>query len=108
MNTQLGAKYTFLQIVPIKLLNGHTFIETNPLLDCGSDSTLLRKDVAQRLKIKGKQKKLRINSALSNSHNIDSSTVSFDINSTSTSGCTQISGWVVHNLKIPFNRYDVS
>ena len=24
------------------------------------------------------------------------------------SGCTQISAWVVHNLKIPFNRYNVS
>ena len=34
--------------------------------------------------------------------------MSFDISSTSTSGCTQISAWVVHNLKIPFNRYDVS
>ena len=78
------------------------------MLDCGSDTTLLRKDVAQRLNLKGKQKKLRVTSALSNSHNIDSATVSFDISSTSVSGCTQISAWVVRNLKIPFNRYDVS
>ena len=34
--------------------------------------------------------------------------MSFDISSASVSGCTQISAWVVHNLKIPFNRYDVS
>ena len=57
VNTQLGAKHTFLQIIPVKLSNGHTFIETNALLDCGSDTTFLRKDVAQRLNLKGKQKK---------------------------------------------------
>ena len=108
VNTQLGAKHTFLQIIPVKLSNGHTFIETNALLDCGSDTTLLRKDIAQRLNLKGKQEKLSVTSALSRSHNIDSVTVSFDISSTSVSGSTQISAWVVHNLKIPFNRYDVS
>ena len=42
------------------------------------------------------------------SQNIDSAAVSFDISSTSVSGCTQISAWVVHNLKIPLNQYDVS
>ena len=76
------------------------------MLNCGSDTTLLRKDVVQRLNLKGKQIKLRVTIALSNSHNIDSATVSFDVSSTSVSGCTQISAWVVHNLK--FNRYDIS
>ena len=51
---------------------------------------------------------MRVTSALSKSHNIDSAIVLVDISSTSVSGCTQLSGWVVHNLKIPFNRYDVS
>ena len=32
--------------------------------------------------------------------------MSFDITSTSVSGCTQIFAGVVHNLKVPFNRYD--
>ena len=40
VNTQLGAKHIFLQIIPVKLSNGHTFIETNALLDCGSGTTL--------------------------------------------------------------------
>ena len=40
VNTQLGAKLTFLQIIPVKLSNEHTFIETNALLDCGCDTTL--------------------------------------------------------------------
>ena len=69
---------------------------------------MLRKDIAQRLNLKGKQKKLNKTSALSISHNIDSATVPFKISSTSVSGSTQISAWVVQNLKIPFNRYDVS
>ena len=51
---------------------------------------------------------MRVTSAISNSHNINSATVSFDISSTSVSGCTQISAWVVHNLKIALNPYDVS
>ena len=78
------------------------------MLDCGSDTTLLRKDIAQRLNLKGKQEKLSITSALSRSRNIDSATVSFDISSTSVSSSTQIPAWKVQNLKIPFNRYDVS
>ena len=28
VNTQLGAKHNFLQIIPVKLSNGHTFIKT--------------------------------------------------------------------------------
>ena len=108
VNTQRGAKHTFLQIIPVKLSNGHTFIETNALLDCGSNTTLLRKDITQRLNLKGKQAKLNITSALSRSHNIDSATVSFNISSTSVSGSTHISACVVQSLKIPFNRYDVS
>ena len=65
----------------MKLSNGHTFIGTKALLDCGSDTTMFRKDVAQMLNLKGKQKKLKVTSALSKSQNIDSATVSFDISS---------------------------
>ena len=92
----------------MKLSNGHTFIKTSALLDCGSDTNLSRNDFAQRLNLKGKQEKLSVTSALSKSHNIDSATVSIDVSSTSISGCTEMSAWVVHNLKILFNRHDVS
>ena len=34
--------------------------------------------------------------------------MSFNISSTSVSGSTQIFAWIVQNLKIPFNRYDIS
>ena len=87
----------------MKLPNGYTF---NALLDCGT--TLLRKDVALRLNLQAKQKKLSVTSTLSKSYNIDSATLSFDISSKSVLSCTQISTWKVYNLKKPFNRYDVS
>ena len=48
VSTQLGANHTFLHIIQVKLSNGHTFIETNTLLDYGSDTNLLRKDIPQR------------------------------------------------------------
>ena len=79
VNTKLGAKHSFPQIIPVKLSNGHTFIETNALLDCGSDTNLLKKDVVQRLNLKGKQEKLSGTSAISRSQNIDSATASLDI-----------------------------
>ena len=85
VNPQLRAKHTFVQIIPVKLSNGNTFIETNALLDCDPNTTLLSKDVAQRLNLTEKQKKLSVTSALSKSHNIDLATVSFDICSTSVS-----------------------
>ena len=101
VNTQLGAEHTFIQFIPVKLSNAHTFLESNALLDCGSDTTLFRKDITQRLNFKGKQEKLSITSALSRSHNIHSATVSFDVSSRSVSSSTQISAWIAHNLKIP-------
>ena len=85
-------------VLSLKLSNGRTFIETNALLDWGSDTTLLRKDIAQRLNLKGKQEKLSVTSALSRSHDIDSATVSFDISSTSVSGSTQ------GNMKTPTRK----
>ena len=61
----------------------------------------------QRLNLK-ENKNLSVTSALSKSHNIDSATVSFDISSTSPSGYTQISAWVVHNFKVLFNWFYIS
>ena len=58
----------------MKLSNGHTFIKTSALLDCGSDTNISRKDFAQWLNLKGKQRKLSVDSALSKSHDIDSAT----------------------------------
>ena len=106
--TELSPKHTFPQIIHIRLSNGHTFIQTNAFLDCGSNTTLMRKDVAKRLNFEGKQKTSSVASALSRSHSIGSVTVSLDLSSAPVPGSTKISAWAVHNLKIPFNRYNVS
>ena len=45
---QILRSYTFLQVIPIILSNGPLSVEMNALLDCGSDTTLLRKDIAKR------------------------------------------------------------
>ena len=39
----------YLQIVPIKLMNKDIVVETNTLLDTGSDTTLIRSDIANKL-----------------------------------------------------------
>ena len=50
-----------LQIVPISLLgNKGKVIDTYGLLDNGSQSTLIREDMARKLKLRGKRKKIRI------------------------------------------------
>ena len=77
--------------------------ETKVLIDCCSDTTLLRKNVAQKWNLKRKQKQLIVTSALSQSHKFDSTTVSFDISLTSVSCCTKIYAQVVHCLKILFS-----
>ena len=41
--------HSFLQVIPITLLNGPLSVETKALLDCESDTTLLRKNIAKRL-----------------------------------------------------------
>ena len=46
---KLKKNHTFLQVVPIILSNGVLSIEKRLLLDYGSDSTLLKKDITKRL-----------------------------------------------------------
>ena len=51
VHTQIAKSHT----LPIILSNGPLSVETNALLDCGSDTTLLRKDIAKRLNLEGSQ-----------------------------------------------------
>ena len=61
-----------LEIIPTKRSYLHTFIETDALLDCCSDTNLLRKEVVQRLNPKRKQKRLSVTNPQSKSCNINS------------------------------------
>ena len=59
-------------------MNKHIVVETNALLDTGSDNTLLCSNIATKLQRKGEDRKLNINLALSHRKNIDSKIETFD------------------------------
>ena len=46
-------------------MNKHIVVGTNAFPDTGSDTSLLRSDIATKIQLKGENRKLNINSALS-------------------------------------------
>ena len=76
------------------------------LLDCGSETTLLRKNIAKRLNLEGSQQQLTVTSALSKSGKIDSTIVSVNTSSSAMKGSSKLSAWLVNDLDIHFKRYD--
>ena len=81
VHTQIVKSHTFLQVIPIILSNGPLSVETKTLLDCGSDTALLKKDVTKRLILEGSQQQLTVTSALLKSGKIDSAIVSVNASS---------------------------
>ena len=59
--------HTFLQVIPVTVVHGANTTAVNALLDSGSDETLITSEIAKILKLKGKQRKLNITSAISTS-----------------------------------------
>ena len=74
---------TYLQIVPVTLTNSRRDIEihTNALLDTGSDTTLIRKDIAEKLKLNGIRRTMNISNAVTNTRKISSQVVNVIIKS---------------------------
>ena len=60
-------------------MNKGIVVETNALLNTGSDSTLLRSDIATKLQLKGEDRKLNISLSLSHRKNINSKIVTIDV-----------------------------
>ena len=56
--------HTFLQVIPITVIYGAKTTAVNALTDSGSDITLITSELAKTLKLKGKQGKLNITSAI--------------------------------------------
>ena len=54
-------------------------MRTNALLDCGTNSTFVREDIAKILQLKGEQKPLKIQNAFLDSGQIESKLVNFTI-----------------------------
>ena len=93
---------TYLQVIPVDVtMNGKTF-KANALLDAGSDATLITKDLADKLCLKGPKQILRFMNAITSSKTISSNLVSFSLSSPShPQYITVKNAWVVEELDIP-------
>ena len=74
--------HTFLQVIPVTMIYVANTAVVNALLDPGSDINLITSELAKTLKLKGKQRKLSITSALSMSVSVTSKLEEFSICST--------------------------
>jgi len=101
---------TFLQILPITISNGSNHIQTNALLDSGSNATLISREIARKLKIKGNQQiKLKIGNALLNPTNFESSLVNFEISSKCHPQKVQISNaFIVPTLDVKTENFNLN
>ena len=71
---------TYLQIVPITLTNSRRDIEvhTHALLDTGSDTILIRKDIADKLKLNGIRRAMNTSNAVTKTRKIITSIKLYD------------------------------
>ena len=77
-------------------------MKVNALLDSGSDSTLVTKTIADKLKLEGKSQTLTMSNAVCSSTKTISKLVNFHIFSPSHPSKIPISNeWVVENLDLP-------
>ena len=96
---------TYLQVLPVIVSNGESFIETNALLDTGSDSTLIRQDIADILNLPGMKHSLELSNVMSISKKINSKLVSFNLSSSSHPNHVNVSNaWVVQDLQLPTSQ----
>ena len=92
---QYRTSRAYQQIVPVKLMNKDIVVEINALLNTGSDSTLLRSDIATKLQFKGEDRKLNIGSALSHRKNVNSKIVTIVVKLDEPGKIFDIKAWVV-------------
>ena len=81
------------------LSNDSYSVRTNALLDCRTDSTLVREDIAKILQLKEEQKPLKIQNAFLDSGQIESKLVNFTISSNKSEKITK--AWSIPNLSFP-------
>ena len=77
--TTVQQQQTYIQVIPVTISNGSKSIQINALLDRGLDSTLIRKDLAEKLNLTGSKPCIEIYSVLSNSSKFNSKIVEFKI-----------------------------
>lgn len=69
----------YLQVIPVKLANGNHTIETHALLDSGSQSTLIKRSVADALSLKGVNKCIKLAGLKDEGEVIKTKLVQFEI-----------------------------
>ena len=90
--------HTFLLVVPVTVIYGASTTVVKALLDSGLDTTLI---IAKIPKLKGKQRKLNITSAISTSVSVTSKLVEFSICSTHHPDQIEVkNAWVVNSLNL--------
>ena len=60
------------QVVPVTLIGNSCCLDTNALLDSGSDTTLIHKDIVKNLGLKGEKREISISGAISQTEKIKS------------------------------------
>ena len=94
--------HTFLQVIPVTVIHGANTTVVNALLDSRSGTILITSELAKILKLKGKQRKLNITSAISTSVSVTSKLVEFSICSSHNPDQIEVkNAWVIDSLNLP-------
>ncbi|XP_048576192.1 uncharacterized protein LOC116619385 [Nematostella vectensis] len=96
-----GHKVNALQLVPVLAWGPKGQVKTVAVLDAGSDSTLIRKDLAEQLELKGETHQLQLNTVKSDTRSCNMQRVGFRLSSDDHPEKIDVEGaWVVHKLNI--------
>ena len=91
-----------LQVLPVQIHSQDNLINTYAVLDPGSDSTLIRKDLADRLQLVGETCQLNINTVGNDVSTQNLHRVSFSLSSKDQLDPVMVHGaWVIDKLNIP-------
>ena len=92
----------------ITLIGNSCSLETNALLDTGSDTTLIHEDIVKKLGLKGEKKEISISGSISQTEKIKSELIKVNTTSEDTTNQIQLSIWSVKDLDIPTINYDMN
>ena len=109
INSHSVKSHTFLKIIPVTISNGSRTVTTNTFLDSGSDSTLVRKGLAEKLNLNGTTKTLKIRNVLNNEMSYESNLVNFFISSKQHPKVIPITNlWPVFGIELPINKLPIA
>ena len=91
-----------LQVLPVQIHSYRGVVDTYAALDAGSDSILIRKDLAHHLQLEGETHQLSLNTVGSDAKIQNLSRVSFSLSSKDHPQLISVQGaWVIDKLSVP-------